>query len=616
MKKTYEDYSREDLIRLIRERDRKPRFGLVWERDEIDHDRSVNSDFVALELDVEASCGDAPYRNLIIEGDNFDALRYLRMTHAGRVNCIYIDPPYNTGNKDFIYNDHFVEKDDLYRHSKWLEFLYRRLDLARELLAEDGVLLVSINDENRARLELLIDQVFPGTRIGSMVWRTKDTGNDAGKNFSQVHEHILIYGGPGFTFLGKPLNTAKYSKDDEDGHGPYCLDPITKAHSFKERPNTYYPIQDPATGYWYPCDPNSVWRFASEGRVKDNAKLRGETIEELLRQGLIYFPPCKASDVMRWETMGELLAAIRSGKGPILPKKKTPLLREDLPDLAFWIGKLIAPGRPSRKSYLNKKTKLTSPISSWIAGINEDTEELDDFNAEEMETLRSPRGGEGTDALTEILGTKAFSHPKPPTLLRSLLRQVTRPNDLVLDFFAGSGTTAQAILELNVEDGGKRRFILVSNTEASSDEPAKNICHDVCAARVRKVAIGYANKRGTGGEFAYLRARRIPAEKVFSKVQHCQVWTALQLIHVGAVGQFDAKGTIQIATTSREAIIYIPKVTESVVDETKVALTSYGQVTVYSWQPALLEHRISDPRVSFAPIPHFLVNRFGTGARK
>ena len=105
MADNYDDYSKEQLLRLLRERDRRPNFGLVWERDEIDHDLSVNNDFVALDWDADLSCGDGPQDNLIIEGDNFDALRTLRMTHAGRVKCIYIDPPYNTGNRDFIYND-------------------------------------------------------------------------------------------------------------------------------------------------------------------------------------------------------------------------------------------------------------------------------------------------------------------------------------------------------------------------------------------------------------------------------------------------------------------------------------------------------------------------------
>ena len=189
MKKTYEDYNREDLIRLLRERDRKPRFGLLWERDEIDHDRSVNSDFVALDFDGKLSCGDGPYRNLVIEGDNFDALRYLRMTHAGKVKCIYIDPPYNTGNRDFIYNDRFVEKDDLYRHSKWLEFMYRRLELARHLLREDGVILVSIGEEEFAHLSLLMDRVFSGMRVGTFVWRRRSGANDAKGAFLSIdHE--------------------------------------------------------------------------------------------------------------------------------------------------------------------------------------------------------------------------------------------------------------------------------------------------------------------------------------------------------------------------------------------------------------------------------------------
>ena len=147
----------------------------------------------------ELSAGRA-WSNLLIEGDNFDALRYLRMTHAGRVKCICIDPPYNTGNKDFIYNDRFVDKDDLYKHSKWLEFMYRRLLLARDLLAEDGVLLVCINDENRAKLELLLDQALPGMKLGSFVWRCRQGSNaDQGCFLSADHEHVLVYGNAGFT---------------------------------------------------------------------------------------------------------------------------------------------------------------------------------------------------------------------------------------------------------------------------------------------------------------------------------------------------------------------------------------------------------------------------------
>ncbi len=160
-----------DLRRLLVERLTQQKLGLVWESDAIARDEAINADVVLPEFVEALSCrGDGnpgdPYRNLIIEGDNFDALRLLKTTHANKIRVIYIDPPYNTGNKDWVYNDNFVGQNDKWRHSQWLEFLFRRLELARDLLTPDGVILVSINDENRSRLELLMDEVFPGMRIG------------------------------------------------------------------------------------------------------------------------------------------------------------------------------------------------------------------------------------------------------------------------------------------------------------------------------------------------------------------------------------------------------------------------------------------------------------------
>lgn len=614
MTSKYDRYSKEELVKIIEERDRKPRLGLVWERDEIDHDRSLNQDFVTLDLLSEHSCGDGPWHNLLIEGDNFDALRYLRMTHANRVKCIYIDPPYNTGNKDFIYNDRFVDKDDAWKHSKWLEYLYRRLLLARDLMAEDGVMLVSINDENRAKLELLLDQALPGMRLGSFTWRTKDTGNDAGGNFSQVHEHVLAYGGKEFTFNGKLLSDGKYKNPDKDPKGPWCPDPITKAHTFKERPNTYYPIQNPITGYWYPCDPNAVWRFASESRINSETKLRSDTIEELIRQNLIVFPECKPKDVMFFSTRDDLIEAIRLGKGPILPKKKTPLLREDLPDLDFWIGKPIATGRPSRKSYWLEKTKLVAPVCSWIAGVNEEVDFIFEEDAEEIELMRSPRGGEGTDAVSEILGNKAFSFPKPPSLIRNLIRQASRKNDLVMDFFAGSGTTAQAVLELNREDEGQRRFIMVSATEATADDPEKNICRDVCAERIRRVIAGYGGKEGTGGDFAYLRVMRMPQEDVLTEIDHAQVWTALQLIHRQSFTPFNPDLTLQEAITPDNSLVYVTAISDGTTEKITVLAGQTTHLTVYTWQPGLLRERFAVQGITVEQIPQFLVNRFGGAA--
>jgi adenine-specific DNA-methyltransferase len=192
----YDDLSKEELVRLLQARDLRDatRFGLVWEANEIERDKALNADFVALDLDETLSCGpkDGPWKNLIIEGDNFDALRYLRMTFAGRVKCIYIDPPYNTGNSDFVYNDKYVNKDDLWRHSTWCEFMYQRLVIAKDLLTDNGAIFVSIDDNEVASLRLLMDRVFGASNfISTLIWEKGKKGD--AKLVSVTHEYVLVY---------------------------------------------------------------------------------------------------------------------------------------------------------------------------------------------------------------------------------------------------------------------------------------------------------------------------------------------------------------------------------------------------------------------------------------
>src|SRR5690606_20576492 len=184
---------RATLIRLLQRRDAERQLGLVWERDEIEADAAVNSDYVALQPDPALSHGDAPWDNLIIEGDNFDALRALRMSHKGAIRCIYIDPPYNTGNRDFVYNDRFVDKTHRFRHSLWLEFMYRRLQLAKELLADDGVIFVSIDDNELFRLGMLMERVFgSGRMLACFAWQT-DGNFDNQAKIKIAHEYILAF---------------------------------------------------------------------------------------------------------------------------------------------------------------------------------------------------------------------------------------------------------------------------------------------------------------------------------------------------------------------------------------------------------------------------------------
>ncbi len=190
MSSRYDDLTHEELVRLLEARDRRDatRFGLVWEANEIERDKALNGDFVALDLDEKLSCGEAPYKNLIIEGDNFDALRHLRMCYAGKVKCIYIDPPYNTGNKDFVYNDRFVDKEDGWRHSKWCEFMFQRLTLAKDLLTQDGVIFVSIDDNEVATLRLLMDRIFgAGNFVANCIWQKRYSCSNDHKTIAPMH---------------------------------------------------------------------------------------------------------------------------------------------------------------------------------------------------------------------------------------------------------------------------------------------------------------------------------------------------------------------------------------------------------------------------------------------
>jgi adenine-specific DNA-methyltransferase len=543
MADNYDDYSKEQLLHLLRERDRRPNFGLVWERDEIDHDLSVNNDFVALDWDADLSCGDCPQDNLIIEGDNFDALRTLRMTHAGRVKCIYIDPPYNTGNRDFIYNDSFIDKDDNYRHSKWLEFMFRRLELAKELLTEDGVIFVSIDDNEVFHLGLLMEQVFGAANfIANVIWQKVDSPKNTAQHFSDDHEYIICFAlnksvwRPNRVPRSDVMN-ARYKNPDNDPRGVWLLSDLAARNSYSLG---IYPITTPS------------------GRVIDG-------------------PPAGSY----WRVSAEKFRQLDA-------------------DNRIWWGK-DGSNRPGVKRFLTEIREGVVPQTLWkweaVGSTRHSKQELSDiFSAES--------------------GYELFGTPKPVSLMERIIRIATKPGDIVLDFFAGSGTTAQAVLNLNKEDGGNRRFILVSSTEATAETPDKNLCRDVCAERVRRVLTGYTTKKGEataglGGGFAYLRCRRIPAATVFRGIQHTQIWTALQLIHDVALSPYQAALPMQTAQGKRSVVIYLPKVSDAMLEALQTAIHGAGQAVVYSWQPALLAQRLTDPRISFDPIPAFLVSRFG-----
>lgn len=541
MADNYDQYSKEELLRLLRERDRKPKFGLVWERNEIEHDKSLNDDFVALDFDPNLSCGDTPFENFIIEGDNFDALRYLRMTHAGQVKCIYIDPPYNTGNRDFIYNDRFVDKDDAYKHSKWLEFMYRRLVLAKDLLAEDGVIFVSIDDNEMLHLGMLMDQVFgEPNRVATCIWQKRYSRENRGA-IGDAHEYLLVYAA---------------NPDD-----------------FKERRNKIPPTEKQAAIYKNPNkDPKGPWRVIP---MTAQGYRPNQMYEIATPSGMVHRPP----EGRCWSTIESEFKKL-------------------LADGRIWFGK-EGKSQPGIVRYLSEVEGMTP----WTWWPHEEVGHTDEAKKE----------------IQSMLGTQtAFDTPKPVRLIDRVLRIATKPGDLVLDFFAGSGTTAHALMKLNAEDGGKRRFILVSSTEATDDAPDKNLCRDVCAERVRRVVQGYTSKKGEaveglGGSFAYLRTKRIPTSRVFNDIQHEQVWRALQLIHRVPLSGYDNGALVQLAGNADDRLMYASKLSESVLEEVARVAGLGGRLVVYSWQPGQIRQRVEAANVAFERIPEFLVSRFGGG---
>jgi adenine-specific DNA-methyltransferase len=554
----YDDYDREELIKLLRERDRRPRFGLVWERKEIEHERAINNDFVALDLDESLSCGDAPYQNLIIEGDNFDALRYLRMTYAGKVKCIYIDPPYNTGNKDFVYNDRFVDNDDVYKHSKWLEFMYQRLQLSRDLLSEDGVIFVSIDDHEIGNLLLLMDMVFGASnRLACAPWLAEPSGGKEKTGLRGGHEYILIYHIGNISSISREeRSTGKLDKKDSLGiyRKGRELRKWGGISLRKDRPKQWYPLTTPTGEVVYPYRNDGKeghWRWGKEQKMKE----------------IIGNP-----ELAHWE-------------------------------LCSYDNGIVVNGEKERWVPFEKirNSKKTVGWGTWLDSVG--------FNSD------------ATRELKEIFGEKPFDTPKPTSLIEWLLSLHEDDDAIVLDFFAGSGTTAHAVSKLNADDGGKRRFILVSNTEATEEEPDKNLCRDVCAERVRRVMRGYTNQKGEdiaglGGSFAYLKTRRIASEKILREIKHPQVWTALQLIHGTELAAFNPELTVQELQTETQVVLYLCKLKKRELKAVLDLLKGKRKILVYSWQPALLSQYAEVKNLTCLPIPQFLVERFSKGAKK
>ncbi len=381
--------------------------------------------------------------NLIIEGDNLIALKALLPTHAGKIKCVYIDPPYNTGNEGWIYNDNLTqpqfkewigkevgkEGEDATRHDKWCCMMYPRLMLLKELMREDGSIWVSIDDNEMPRLRMLMDEVFGEENfVASVVWQ-KRTSPDMRLMISDAHEYVVAYAkNLARVTLNKLVKTpeqiAQFKNPDSDPRGPWVSSDYT-AQGF--RPNQMYKIKTPGGSVFEP-PPGVCWKNVES------------VFKELVSDGRIWF-----------------------GKD----------------------GKAM----PRRKTFLSESTGDTP----WTWWDNEDAGHTQEAKQE----------------VSEILGdSDSFPTPKPTRLIERVIKIATKPSEIVLDSFAGSGTTGHAAL---LADSGPRRFVLVQQPHDSKlDEQSNiNIAKSITRERMERAVIGYGKGKsaapGLGGSFTYAK---------------------------------------------------------------------------------------------------------------
>ena len=407
--------------------------------------------------------------NLIIEGDNLVALKSLLPTHAGKIKCIYIDPPYNTGEEGWVYNDNLTqpqfkdwigqtvgkEGEDATRHDKWCCMVYPRLVLLRELLRDDGALFVSIDDNEAGALRLILDEIFHVEMpLATFVWKRRSPSGMRGDPVSVDHEYVYLYAKDRnrIALTGLVRTAADYPL--EDAGGRYASTDLTIGMTEEDRPNQAFSIRNPRTGTQYPHNPDRVWRFEPD------------TMKKVIAEDLVIWPD---------EHPGEM-------------------------------------ERPRYKTYFDPDNPKIKPVSSWIETAAPKARDDDD---EDQQTIASGLNSEGGRSLKRILGAKVFDYPKPPSLVRSLVRLATAENDIVLDSFAGSGTTGQAVIEQNAADGGARRFVLIQLRYDNKEQESKeiNVCEAVAAARMHNLISGYVSENGkkkrkvdgVGGMFTYAR---------------------------------------------------------------------------------------------------------------
>lgn len=467
---TLEGLSNEEktaLLELIRGH---KKYGLVWEEKPEDIEERLREELPILvernDSKVHPIISDNPAapNHLIIEGDNLAALTELSYTHAGKVDVIYIDPPYNTGNKDFAYYDDFsddyrkipyVDKEDSYRHSKWLSFMSKRLRIAKSLLSNDGVIFISIDDNEYANLKLLCDEIFNESFcLGDIIRITTKRVKGDTKNINIIHDHVLVYStSPDFQLQ----------------------------HKLKED-FSIYELED------------------------EHVKTRGKYLIRPLDNGSISYST-KSDYIINAPDGSQIVAG-----GDISAREKRLQGKANSKDWCFrWSEEKFKWGLEN-DFIVFKQTKngwrCYFKIYQFVDNKLQPTVKFDN----QTSLIDECYNNQGTTEIKNILpDNNIFTYPKPISLLKTLLA-LCKSHSIILDFFAGSGTTLHAVMSLNSEDGGKRTCILCTNNE-------NGICENVTYERNKRVIEGYTKPNGDYVEglldnnLRYYRTEFLPRER-------------------------------------------------------------------------------------------------------
>jgi len=438
-----EDMTKEELIELVKKLRSKRKYGIFWEDDKIREEFDTANSIPVLQELTELSINTSTNQtnHILIEGDNYPALSILKSTHFSKIDFIYIDPPYNTGNKDFKYNDAFVEKDDAYRHSKWLNFMNKRLEIAKDLLSENGIIFVSIGDDEQANLKLLMDGIFgESNHIETFIWESIFRPSNLGKSVRRNSEYVLCY-------VKNRSDDFSLAQKSQEAQGEASLTQNNNAPRTLTFPKNYVKVKLP------------------DGTYKNGKYGDIEMLDDLVVKDGLAIKSFRISGKLKWKQ--EYLDSEVAKGVTLMIKTKSfiPYYRKDYQDTIL---------RP---------TKL---IPNDVVG------DVLSANAE----------------IKKIFGSSVFDYPKPTSLIKYLISICNlSENAVILDYFAGSGTTGDAVLQLNTEDSKKMQFILITNNENS-------ICEEVTYKRIRSVISGYTDSNnkeieGKGENLRYLRIREL-----------------------------------------------------------------------------------------------------------